>query len=229
MDYSFYINSLKEHTESSFKEFHSTLAKSSIEVLGVKMKHVRDLAKQILNDDWRTFIRNGKSDYLEELTLQGIVVAQAKYKDYDELLEYFGLYLPKIESWATCDSLCCSFKSIKKYKSEFITRIDSLIKSENEWHVRVGFVMLLCYYVETDYLDTIFDYTSKYDSSENYYVSMSVAWLLSVVCVKFPDQCTSYLKTHKISENTFKRTIRKIKDSYRIKLSEADIHSIQQS
>ena len=218
---------LKQYKEEDFKQFHKKSVNTNLEVIGVRMKYIREIAKEeVKKGGWEGYITNTKPKYFEEVVLQGIIVATAKYESYEELIKYFNIYLPRIDSWASCDTFCNSFKSIAKHKEQFKLKIDQLITSDNMWHRRVGFVMLLCYYIDSEYLKMIFDYITKYDNQDEYYVSMSVAWLLSFICVKYPDQCVEYLQSNKLGIKTTRRTIQKIKDSFRIKDKENIISKI---
>ncbi len=218
MTYEKYINRLSDlGSGEKFREFHSNLAKSSLPVIGVRTPDLRKLAKEIQNDDWRKFVSVHQPKTLDEAILHGIIIATYKYEDYRELIHFFDLYLPKIDSWASCDCFCSSFKVIKSFKTQFILRIDELLRSSNSWEKRVAFVMLLTYYRDSERLDLIFDYCSKFDDEDDYYVSMAVAWLLATLCVDFPQQTAEFISLGKISNKTYKRTIQKIKDSYRIK------------
>ena len=69
--------------------------------------------------------------------------------------------------------------------------------------------------VYKEYIDKIlkiFDVT-KHDG---YYVKMAVAWAISVCYIKFPKVTEQYLDNSNLDEFTYKKSIQKIRESYRV-------------
>ena len=141
--------------------------------------------------------------------LQAMVIGLAK--DIN-LIEPF---IPKITNWAICDVFCADLKITKTHKKEVYKIIKKYIKSKKEYELRFSLVMLLNYYVEENYLDDIFKYLNTF-KSKNYYAQMAAAWLICVCATNFPTQTIEFLKTTKRDEFTFKKSIQKIQDSFKI-------------
>ena len=55
----------------------------------------------------------------------------------------------------------------------------------------------------------------KYTTND-YYVQMAVAWLISICYIKYPVSTTKYIENNKLDNFTHNKAIQKIKDSYRV-------------
>lgn len=77
------------------------------------------------------------------------------------------------------------------------------------------FVLLLDYYIEQEYLEKIFNLCNNYNTND-YYVKMAVAWLISICYIKYPDATLDYIKNNKLDDFTHNKVISKIKDSQRV-------------
>ena len=93
--------------------------------------------------------------------------------------------------------------------------------SDNCYEQRFAIVMILDYLILPEYLDKIFLAFSEIVSDE-YYVQMALAWAVSVCYVKFPEETYSFLETQILQETVWKKTVRKIMDSYRVSDSDKE-------
>lgn len=208
-----YIKYLKSISEESYKEFNSKIIFTNYEMLGIRLPKLRSITKEITKGDYKTFLRISGNTYYEEVMIYLLVVASLK--SLDELMLYFDKALSLIDNWALCDSFCGSLKIVEKNKDYFLNVIDKLLKSKEVYNIRVGFVLLLNYYVSDEYLDLIFKYLDDIKSDE-YYINMAKAWLLCEVFTKYQDISLKYLKKNKLDKFTINKTISKIRDSYRV-------------
>lgn len=89
------------------------------------------------------------------------------------------------------------------------------LKSDKEFEIRFGVVMILSYYVEEQYLDKNF---KAFDLIKNdaYYVQMAVAWAISICLIKFYDKTLDYLEKADLDKFTYNKAIQKAIESYRI-------------
>lgn len=71
--------------------------------------------------------------------------------------------------------------------------------------------MLLAYYVEEKYLKDIFKICEQIKSDE-YYVKMAKAWLLSVCYVKFKDETYKFLEKTNLDDWTVNKSIQKLEN-----------------
>lgn len=68
------LEELKELADEKYKEFHGGLCPGVNNIIGVRVPKLRNLAKQIAKQDFREYLKNAKSDYYEEIMLQGLVL-----------------------------------------------------------------------------------------------------------------------------------------------------------
>ncbi len=82
--------------------------------------------------------------------------------------------------------------------------------------------MLLEYYIEEDYLKDIFYFCDDLDSNE-YYVQMAVAWLISMCYVKFEQETLKYLNSNDLDNFTYNKALQKIIESNRVDIEKKNI------
>ena len=127
-----------------------------------------------------------------------------------------------INNWALCDLFCSNIKFVKNNKKEVFNCILDNIDNDNLWIRRLCFVLLLDYYIEPDYIDIIFELCDTYNTND-YYVEMSVSWLISICYIKEKDKTIKYLDSNKLNEFTYNKALQKIIESKRITKQEKNI------
>ena len=182
-------------------------------MLGVRTPDIKIIAKKIKKTDIISFLKYNKNNYYEELLLEAFVISFIKEKK--EFDTYFEKYIKKVDCWSLCDMACSAFKIIKNNKEYYFNKIKELVKSDEEYIVRVGIVLLLDYYIDEKYINDIFKIVDSINREE-YYINMAIAWLLSICYIKFPSETDKYLKITKVNNFTYNKTISKICDSYRV-------------
>lgn len=210
--YKDFLNYLVSIKEDKYKEFHSKLCTTSkYEILGIRLPIMRKIAKEICKTNIEDFLNLVTDTYYEEVMITGLVIASIK----DEVLfdKYFYNYISKIDNWAICDSFSSSTKIMEKNKKYFDIALD-LCLSEYEYVSRLGFVLILNYYVNREYLKEIFSVLNRV-KSDKYYVNMAQAWLVCEIYVKCKEEGVKYLQNNKLSKFTHNKAISKIKDSFR--------------
>lgn len=204
-----------EKAEVDYKKFFSSLIPNIDNVLGVRLPVLRKIAKEIhKNAEWEGFIKQTNFQYMEEVMLQGMVIGLVK-KSPEEILELVKDFVPKINNWAVCDTFCNSLKFTNKNKELVWNFIQPYFKSEDEYYIRFGYVMLLSYFIEDEYIDRVLDLIDNF-KDERYYARMGAAWALSMCYVKHPQKTLKYLKKSKLDNWTFNKSIQKICESLRV-------------
>lgn len=197
-----------------YKEFHSGLCPNVDKIIGVRMPELRKMAKEIAITNYAEFLKNAKDEYYEELVLQGLVIGYAKIS-IEETFEYLKKFVPKINSWAVCDTTCSNLKITKKYMQQMWEFLEQYINSKNEYEIRFALVMYLNYYLTDEYIDLILQKIDKITNKE-YYVQMAIAWLISFAYIKQKDKTEMYLKKNNLDKFTQNKSIQKICESYRV-------------
>ena len=201
--------------DKKYKEFQKGICPGVEEIIGIRIPMLRNYAKELLKKyDFKQLMESIPNNYYEEIMLQGMLIGQAKL-DFNEIIKYIKDFIPKINNWAVCDTFCTSLKITKKHKEKMWDFIQKYIKSDKEFHIRFGIVLILNYYIDEDYLYKDF---KIFDSikSDKYYVQMAVAWAISFCLIKFYDKTIEYLKNSKIDKFTYNKSIQKAIESYRI-------------
>lgn len=198
--------------DEKYKEFHGGLCPNTNNIVGVRVPVLRNYAKELVKQDWKTYLENAQDEYYEEVMLQGMVIGLAKMP-IEEKLQQIKKFVPKIDNWAVCDVSCAGFKV--KEKELLWNFIKTYQNSKKEFELRFMIVMMLDHFVEEKYIQSIFA-TIDTIKNDEYYVQMAVAWLLSVLYIKFPKETLVYLKKTNIDNVTFNKAIQKMIESYRV-------------
>ena len=205
---------LFEKQDLKYKEFHSSLCPNVDKIIGVRVPELRKIAKEIALSDYNNFLEKAQDEYYEELVLQGLVIGYAKIS-INETFEYLQKFVPKINSWAVCDTTCSNLKITKKHMKEMWNFLEQYINSDKEYEIRFALVMYLNYFLTDEYIDEILQ---KVDTIKNkeYYVQMAIAWLVSFVYIKQREKTEIFLQKNKLDEFTQNKSIQKICESYRV-------------
>ena len=193
---------IKEHllrfSEYGKKEFCMTLNPGVENVLGIRMGDLRYLANRIAKADWKQYLAEADTCYMEERTLQGLVLGSIRLEeDIETYLERVTRFVRIINSWSVCDAF--KFAGGKRFIAEH---------SERLWQY-------LCHWMtERDITPLLSSYGEIHRNE--YYVRMAVAWALSECFVKFPQETLSCLKTKISDDFTYRKALQKILESYRV-------------
>lgn len=210
--------SLKEKADLKYKEFHSGLCPNTNNILGIRVPVLRQYAKDLLKEhDYEFLLRNIDNKYYEEIMLQGMIIGLSKEKDFEKIKKYIVEFIPKIDNWAVCDTFCAGLKITKKYKEEMWELIGRYLKSEKEFELRFGLVMILDFYIEEKYLQEDFKIFENINSKD-YYVQMALAWAISICLIKYYDETLLFLKDkkEKFDKFTYNKALQKGIESFRL-------------
>lgn len=205
---------LFEMQDLKYKEFHSGLCPYTDNIIGVRTPELRALSKQIAKGDVDEYLKNAKDDYYEEVMLQGMVIGLIK-NDFNKVCFYLKTFIPKIDNWAVCDMTVSGLKITKKHMKEMLSFISGYLKSKKEFEIRFCIVMLLCYYINDEYVDMTLEVLNNIKNN-SYYVKMAVAWAISAAFIKYPEKTMTLLKNNDLDDFTYNKALSKITDSYRV-------------
>ena len=211
---------LFEKQDLKYKEFHSSLCPNVDKIIGVRVPELRKMAKEIAQQDYKNFSKNAKDEYYEELLLQGLVIGYAKIS-IEETFEYLEKFVPKINSWAVCDTVCSNLKITKKHMKEMWEFLEKYINSNKEYEIRFALVIYLNYFLTEEYIDKILEKIDKIENKE-YYVQMAIAWLISFSYIKQKESTEKYLLKNNLDQFTHNKAIQKICESYRVGAAEKE-------
>ena len=199
--------------EEKYRIFTASLTPGKENILGVRLPLLRKMAKNILKGDWRTYLLEANDDSMEEVMLQGMVIGGSK-AEVEEKLKLATGFIPKIDCWSVCDCFCGTLKIATTNQEQVWEFIQPYFKSENEYDLRFGIVMLL-HYLSPEYAPHAFAHFNQV-KHEGYYVKMAVAWVLSMYYVNMPELTMEYLKLNDLDNFTYNKTLQKIIESLRV-------------
>lgn len=198
--------------DEKYKEFNSKLLPNIDNVLGVRVPDLRKLAKELARtDNWQDY----KDDlYYEEIMIQGLLIGYVKLEP-EKHLELLHEFIPKINNWGVCDIVCSNLKFINKNKELMWEFIQPYLKSNKEFEIRFGVVVLLNYFIDEKYIDKALHILGKINH-DGYYAKLAVAWAFSVCFAKYWDKTLNYFQSNNIEKWIFNKSIQKTCESYRI-------------
>ena len=214
-------------------------------VLGVHIPDMKKVARELYRQgDSDGIIRqfeqtSSETLVYEEMLVWGFLINLQK-QSLDERLERVARYVPTIDNWAMCDCWCSDAKWMAKADKtvlwEFLT---PYFNSEREFEVRFAVISAMCYFLNEEWLDKIFEKLNALDFSrikseyktvkgkpktvqegsvqgaEPYYVRMGVAWLLATALAKFPDRTRQFANNSQLPDDVIKLYVRKARESFR--------------
>lgn len=200
--------------EEEYRQFSSGLTPGKDNILGVRLPKLRNLAKTIAKGDWRAYLAEAGTETFEEVMLQGMVIGYIK-ADIEEILKLMSKFIPLIDNWAVCDSFCNGLKITKKHLELVWDFLKPYLESDKEYEIRFGVVMLLNYYIDSNYAPMAFAYFDNIKHS-GYYVKMAVAWAISIYFINLPELTLRYLKENALDDFTYHKALQKIRESLRV-------------
>ena len=203
-----------------YKEFHGSLCPDMDNIIGVRIPKLREYAKELYKSNNLEDIKI-EDKYYEELVIQGMLVGFQTKAPIEEVIKQVKEFVPKINSWAVCDTFCAGLKITKKYQTEMFKVIKEYLKSKQEYEVRFAIVMLLDYYINDQYIDQVLQILNNV-KLDKYYVQMANAGALSICLIKYYNKTLEFLKTTKIDDFTYNKGIQKAIESYRITKEQKD-------
>lgn len=208
---------LKLLIDEEYRKFHSNLCPGIDNILGIRLPVLRKYAKELISKyDIKDLICNIDDEYYEEIMIKGMLIGLGKNLNWEEGKGYIEEFVPKIDNWAICDTFCAGLKISNKYRKEMWNLINKYLNSKKEFEVRFAVVMILNYYIDSEYLLKNFEIFNNI-KLDKYYVKMAVAWAISICLIKYYDETIKYLQKNLELDNwTYNKSIQKAIESYRI-------------
>lgn len=100
-------------------------------------------------------------------------------------------------------------------KRNFFDFLSNYLESKNEWYIRFAFVIMLNYYLESEFID---DVLARCDSvnSDKYYILIAQAWMLATAYAKQKEKTHKYFLNNNLNDATFNKAIQKCIESRRV-------------
>ena len=203
-------------------------------ILGLHLPEMKQVAKALAKqaDAWdilHKFEQEHQTDRFrltyEETLVWGLTINALKCS-WEERLSLLKPYIPILDNWAVCDSFCCNAKWALKIPSQTLWEfLLPYYHSDKEFEVRFAIVMSMCYLLNEEWLNTIFqqleniDLRSIHSDYTNlpspYYVRMGIAWLLATALAKYPDETRKFVNASSLPEDVKRLYARKARESFK--------------
>ena len=254
-------------SEARYREGHLRVVNALPErrVLGLHSPEMKQVAKRLSREGCEVVMPNGvrqncvggaevisafEAAPSENLCYEGTVIwgylINLEKCSLDERLAMLGRYVTMMDNWAVCDSYCAHAKWMARAdKATLWAFMERWFNSEREFEVRFAVVVSMCYFLNEEWLDKVFEringldfgrIKSKYKTvkgkpkvaqqgtvqgAEPYYVRMGIAWLLATALAKFPEQTRIFVRSSNLPADMVKLYIRKARESFRTRTVEA--------
>ena len=181
-------------------------------MIGVRTPALRKLAREYgRREDIGEFLQDLPHRYFDENQLHAFIISGIK--DFETCIMYVEKFLPYVDNWATCDQM--SPTVFKKKRQELLPYIREWVKSDRTYTVRFGIGMLMQHYLDEDF-DPSYPEMVSGIKSEEYYISMMVAWYFATALAKQYDTILPFIEEKRLDSQTHNRAIQKAVESYRI-------------
>ena len=196
-----------------YKEFQAKLVPNidPDSIIGIRTPDLRNLAKKIFKDDYKSFLNELPHKYYEENLLHFFIISMIK--DFNECINEVERFLPYVDCWPVSDQATPTI--FKKNHDELLTYIKKWIKSKHVYTARFGIRMLMNEYLDKDFKEEYLDIVAS-KKGEDYYLKMMVAWYFATALAKQYDATIPYIENKKLDTWVHNKAIQKAIESYRV-------------
>ena len=217
---------LQDLSDPKYREFNEGLVPCmEYRSLGVRLPALRAIGRELLKKDWLSFLDASRaSDWFELRMLHAIVLGGAKCPIEDKLA-LIDAFLPYVNNWAVCDTLCTSFKPRKSELDAAFDFVLACSDSPIEFRKRFGLIMMMNSFREPPYAERVMAAYRGFHH-EGYYARMGAAWGLATLFLYRREDVLSILRDGVLDDFTHNKAIQKMCESYRV--SDADKQFVRQ-
>ena len=212
--YNEFLELIKNEADEKYREFSVKITPNIGKSVGVRTPVLKKFAKEAAKGDWQEFFEKRNNELYEEKLVTGLIICYIK-ESIDVRLNLLREFIPIIDNWALCDMVACAFKFKKAESAKVWDFVKEYIEKNSEFEKRFAVVMLLAHFIDEKHIDETLKMLNNIDD-EKFYVSMAVAWALSVCYIKFREKTVNALKSTNLSGDTIYRAVAKIKQSRRV-------------
>ena len=198
----------------SYKDFISPLLPTVPKdvVIGIPTPILRKYAIELAGTGEATkFLNTLPHKYYEENNLHAFLIEGIG--DFQRTVQALDRFLPFVDNWSTCDSMCPSV--LKKYPDELLLYIRRWIESDFVYMVRYGMELLMKFYLDSDFKKEYPLWVASV-SSDEYYIRMMQAWYFATALAKQQSEILPYFSEQRLSKWVHNKAIQKAVESRRI-------------
>ena len=179
------LDEMRKSSEVSYGDFTAKLIPTleREKILGVRAPIAKKIAKKYAGGTaGENFLSSLPHVYHDEYILHAYMLGHLSLP-FEEMKSRIEELLPYVDNWAVCDSLCASVKRFFGNRARAFDFLLECLRSEKVYTVRFGLVCMLDYYIDGEYIFDVID-AIKAVRSEEYYINMALAWLVSIMLIK---------------------------------------------
>ncbi len=207
-------NELISLSEKHYARFVASLTPGATNILGVRLPHLRKIAKRLARNNWKEYLDSPGKHHFEEHMLHGMLIGTIP-ADIETILNYTEKFLPHIDNWSLCDSFCASLTCAKPHQERIWLFLQPRLASGKEYELRFAVVMILVHYLNDAYIDRSLHALAAI-RHHAYYVQMGIAWALAMAFIRYPELTLPLLQNGNLDQNVHNKTIRKIVESVQV-------------
>lgn len=209
------IEAFKKLQNEKQARFVEKLTPCATPSLGIKIPQIKAYVRTI-TPSYELLDQIKLNEYIEIDILYGFILNKlGKIKD-EKYQKYLSYYFNYINNWMTCDTFIANTKYKEDEMDDLYQMIQELLKTNEEFKVRLGLIFLKKYFIKNTSYDEIYALIAHIQYGK-YYVDMGCAWLLcSMACCNFSWFEKNKNNIQTLSPEVYKKTIQKIRDSYLI-------------
>ena len=181
--------------------------------IGVRLPVIKKYAKELDDKSKEEFLVSLPHQYHEENILHAFILSNIK--DFDEFIKYIDAFLPYVNNWSVCDTICN--KHLNKYKVELLPFIYKWLKSKQIYRVRYAVKCLMSYYLNDDFKEEHL-LKVKEIKIDDYYVKMMIAWYIATGLAKNYNNFIKAIEEKWFDNFIHNKAIRKAVESYRVSI-----------
>ncbi len=201
--------------DADYRAFTQKLSPGVGGILGVRLPLIRKTAKHYAKEDPALlFEALPLTCAFEDLMAQAMLLGMVK-TETEKRLSRIKDFLPRLNGWALCDTLCAGLKEAKTAGEAYFEFILPYFTDPRPYYVRFALVMALNYFTAPKYLKILLPVFDTIDCS-HFYVHLGLAWALSAMFCKERDLTLAYLKENRLDDRTFNKALQKILESYKV-------------
>lgn len=193
--------------------------------IGVRVPILRSIAREIVRaDGWRDFLDATREHPLYELRMLHAMVLGGAKCEIAEKIALTDAFLPHVDNWSVCDTLCSSFKPKRGEHDALFAFVCACAESDIEFRKRFGYVMMMSHFHDAPYIGRVME-TYRRFRHEGYYARMGAAWGLATLWLYARAEALAILEENLWDDFTHSKAIQKLRESYRV--SDADKALVQ--
>lgn len=207
--------------DKNYQQFQSKLCPGIDNIIGVPVPKIKNLVKKILKENYHVYLQEVTNQYYEETMIEGLIIAMSKMP-IDDKLHCLESFIPKINNWAICDTVCANFKIDKQDLNKLWNFLMLYKNCNKEFELRFMLVMIINYFLIDDYQEKVLSIIDSIQV-DYYYTNMAIAWLISILFIKNRKITMKYLKNNHLLDFTYQKSLQKILESNQVLKEDKEI------